>query len=152
MRNDLAWTSRVTSDVMAVWRFVSDRTGIPLSSTAKALGQLDRPGGQVQCGVIYEGCNDVNVWMHVAIEPGTVLMRDFVRYCFIYPFDELGVQRLTGWVEASNAAARRLDEHLGFKVEARLQGAASDGGDVLIYVMRREDCRPLRRRSASMAG
>lgn len=152
MRNDMAWTSRVTSDVMAVWRFVTARTGIPLSSTAKALGQLDRPGGQVQCGVIYEGCNDVNVWMHVAIEPGTVLMRDFVRYCFIYPFDELGVQRISGWVEESNLAARRFDEHLGFKVETRLTGAASDGGDALIYVMRREDCRPLRRRPASMAG
>jgi RimJ/RimL family protein N-acetyltransferase len=37
--------------------------------------------------------------------------------------------------------ARRLDEHLGFTHEATLRGAAPDGGDVLLYVMRREDCR-----------
>jgi RimJ/RimL family protein N-acetyltransferase len=46
-------------------------------------------------------------------------------------------------VEASNLPARRFDEHLGFQQEAVLQGAASDGGDVILYVMRRENCRYL---------
>jgi hypothetical protein len=147
-----AWADRLTCDVMRVWEFVSAQTGIPLSHTAKGIGQLDAPGGTLQAGVIYENMNGVNAWMHTAIAPNTRLTREFVRYCFTYPFDELGLQRLTGWVEASNMAARRLDEHLGFKHEATLAGAASDGGDVLIYVMRREDCWPLRWRApASMA-
>lgn len=148
-----AWCDRLTADVMVVWRFVSAQTGIPLSHTAKALGLLDRPGGDLQVGVIYEQCNGVNLWMHTAIAPGVHLPRGFVRYCFAYPFDEIGVQRITGWVEASNAAALEFDRRLGFRVEARLAGAATDGGDVLLHVMRREDCRPLRwGRATSMAG
>ena len=148
-----AWARRLTCDVERVWRFVSQSTGIPLSHTAKALGQLDRDGQRLQAGVIYENFNGVNLWMHNAIAPGAMLTREFLRYAFAYPFDELGARRLSAWVDESNAAARRFDEHLGFKLETRLAGAARDGGDALIYVMRREDCRPLRWRPlASMAG
>lgn len=109
----------------------------------KGLG-LERDG-ELVAGVLYEGFNGKNVWMHVAAEPGSQWMtRPFLRYCFEYPFNEMKVDRVSGYVNASNEAARRLDEHLGFKQEARLTGAAPDGGDVLIYVMWRQDCRFLR--------
>jgi RimJ/RimL family protein N-acetyltransferase len=107
----------------------------------KGLG-LERDG-ELVAGVLYEGFNHHNVWMHVAAEGKHWLNRDFLRYCFYYPFVELGVSRVSGYVEASNLAARRFDEHLGFRQEAVLQGAASDGGDVILYVMRRDDCRYL---------
>lgn len=98
--------------------------------------------GRLVAGVLYEGFNGRNIWMHVAAEPGARWMtRDYLRACFAYPFKVCGVQRITGHVEESNAAARRFDEHLGFREEARLSGAAPDGGDVILYVMRREDCR-----------
>lgn len=148
---DSALACRVTADVLAVWRFVSQHTGIPLTHNAKALGLLDKPGGQIVVGVVYENWNGPNIWMHVAIMPGTRLPREFTRYCFVYPFDELGVQRITGWVEARNTAALEFDRRLGFKVEARIEGAAADGGDVLVHVMRRADCVPLRWREASTA-
>ena len=93
-------------------------------------------------GVLYEGFNGRNMWMHVAAEPGgRWLVRDYLMACFRYPFVVCGCERITGYVEASNAAARCFDEHLGFREEARLQGAAADGGDVILYVMRRNDCR-----------
>jgi hypothetical protein len=144
-------TQRLTCDVLSVWRFVHERTGLALSTTATALGQLDRAGVELQIGVIYESYNGANVWMHVAALPGTFPMRDFVSRCFSYAFDTLGVQRITGWVAAGNTPSRRLVEHLGFRLEATLQGAEQDGDDALIYVMRREDCRVLRPRPASMA-
>jgi RimJ/RimL family protein N-acetyltransferase len=52
-----------------------------------------------------------------------------------------GVDRLSGYVDASNTDARRFDEHVGFQEVARLKGAAPDGGDVILYVMWRQDCR-----------
>lgn len=136
-------SAQIVSDLMAVWRFVNARTGIPLSHTMKCLG-LERDGRLV-AGVLYENWNGVNVWMHVAIEPSEYLTREYLRYCFVYPFEELKCKRVTGWVEASNTAARRFDEHLGFKEEARVIGAASDGGDAILYRMTREECRYLRR-------
>ena len=98
--------------------------------------------GRMIAGVIYEGFSGPNVWMHVAAEPGCRWMtRNYLRACFFFPFVQLGVKRVSGYVEASNTTARRFDEHLGFKEEARLSGAAKDGGDVIIYRMLREECR-----------
>lgn len=130
----------MTGDTLRVLQFVQSQIPLEASAGMKAIG-LERHGSLV-AGVIYEGFNGVNVWMHVAAVPGARWMtRAYLRYCFQYPFDEMKVKRISGYVNASNQAARRFDEHLGFRREAVLAGAAPDGGDVLIYVMRRGDCR-----------
>ncbi len=129
----------IISDPGRVWAYVSQQIPVPIVSNMKGLG-LERDG-ELIAGVLYEGWNGVNVWMHVATTPGKRWTLAFLRYCFQYPFNELGCRRVSGAVDASNVAARRFDEHLGFKQEAVLQGAASDGGDVILYRMWREDCR-----------
>jgi RimJ/RimL family protein N-acetyltransferase len=135
-------SSRIVSDPARVFAFCKERMPVSLVAGMKGLG-LERDG-ELVAGVLYEGYNHHNIWMHVAAEPGKKwLNREFLRYCFHYPFVELGCNRVSGYVEAQNADARRFDEHLGFQQEAVLQGAASDGGDVILYVMRRDDCRYL---------
>jgi hypothetical protein len=138
----------VIVDLARVWRFVHDATGVPMSTAMKCLG-LERDGRLV-AGVLYDAWNGVNMWMHSAITPGAYLGREYPWYVFHYPFNEVGVQRLTGLVEVSNRDALRFNERLGFKAEALLRGAASDGGDAVIMVMTRENCRWLRR-TPSMA-
>lgn len=129
-----------TRDISEVLRFFSLR--MPLTPAADMEGIGLRRDGELVAGVIYEGWNDHNCWMHVCAEPGARWMtRSYLRECFEFPFVERGLRTVRGHVNASNAAARRLDEHLGFREEARLCGAASDGGDVILYVMRREECR-----------
>lgn len=92
-------------------------------------------------GVLFEDWNGANIVMHVAALPGRHwLCREFLWYCFHYPFIELGVKRVTGIVPSTNLEARRFDEHLGFTLEATLKDAHPTG-DLLIYVMRKEDCR-----------
>jgi RimJ/RimL family protein N-acetyltransferase len=135
-------SSRIVSDPARVFAFCKERMPVSLVAGMKGLG-LERDG-ELVAGVLYEGYNHHNIWMHVAAEPGKKwLNKEFLRYCFHYPFVELGCKRVSGYVEASNADARRFDEHLGFQQEAVLQGAAADGGDVILYVMRRDDCRYL---------
>lgn len=133
--------AKIISNPARVWAYVRNYTPVPVVSGMKGLG-LERDG-ELIAGVLYEGYNGVNVWMHVAITPGKKLTMEFIRYCFYYPFVELGCKRVSGYVEDSNEAAKRFDEHLGFTREAVLRGAAADGGDVILYVMRREDCRYL---------
>lgn len=134
-------SSTIISNPARVWSFVTQRgVAVPMSAGMKGLG-LERDGSLV-AGVLYEGYTGHNIWMHVAADQSKRWMtREYLRYCFHYPFNELGCGRVSGWVEASNEAARRFDEHLGFKEEARLKGAARDGGDVILYVMWRKDCR-----------
>lgn len=130
----------MTGDTLKVLAFYNRILRLEASAGMKAIG-LERDG-QLVAGVIYEGFNGHNVWMHVAAEPGARWMtRAYLRYCFRYPFWEMGVRRISGYVDASNLAARKMDEHLGFVPEATLRGAAHDGGDVIVYVMRREHCR-----------
>ncbi len=133
-------SKQIISNPARVYDFVKQYVPIPIVSGMKGLG-LEKDG-ELIAGVVYEGFNGVNVWMHVAAEPGAKwLTRDYLRYCFHYPFVELGCKRVSGYVEDSNEFAKRFDEHLGFQREAVLKGAASDGGDVILYVMRREECR-----------
>jgi RimJ/RimL family protein N-acetyltransferase len=114
--------------------------GLALSEGMRAIGLLR--GGRLVAGVIFEGYNGCNVWMHVAAEPGARwLNRVYLRACFTYPFVVCGVERVSGYVDASNAASRRFCARLGFREEARLTGAAPDGGDVVIYAMWRPQCR-----------
>ena len=91
---------------------------------------------------LYDGFNGSNMWVHLAGETGSKwLVRDFLHAGFAYPFEVCGVQRLSAYVNADNWRARRFNEHVGFKPEAVLRGAAPGGGDVLIYVMWKKDCR-----------
>lgn len=96
---------------------------------------------EILAGVWFEGFNGKNVNMHVAAVPGKRWMtRTYLWLVFHYAFEQLGAARITGLVDESNLAARRFDEHIGFTLEARLRNA-SHGGDLLVYVMHREDCR-----------
>lgn len=114
--------------------------GMRTSEDMVAIG-LQR-SGRLVAGVLFEGINQFNAWMHVAAEPGARwLTRDYLRACFAYPFLVCGLRRVSGYVDANNKAARRFDEHLGFREEARLRAAAADGGDVILYVMWRDECR-----------
>lgn len=116
--------------------------GLAQAENMRAIGL--RKDGELVAGAVYEGFNNRNIWVHLAGLPGRAwLNRSFLQAGFYYPFVLCGVDRLSGYVDASNTDARRFDEHVGFREEARLKGAAVDGGDVIIYVMWRDDCRYL---------
>lgn len=94
-------------------------------------------------GVIYEGWNGPggSVRGHVAALPGSQwLNREFLHYCFWYPFEQLKVRKIIGLVAESNKEAQRFDESLGFRLKATLEDAHPDGA-LLIYEMTRADCR-----------
>lgn len=117
--------------------------GMRASEDMVAIG-LER-WGRLVAGVLYEGINQHNAWMHVAAEPGARwLTRDYLRACFAYPFKVCGLRRVSGYVDANNEASVRFCRHLGFREEAVLRGAAVDGGSVIVMVMWRTECRFLK--------
>lgn len=112
--------------------------------SGRAIGLVDEDG--ICACVWFEGWNGANIYMHVAAEPGKRWMtREFLWYVFHYPFVECGVKRITGLVAQSNLVARQFDEHIGFRLETRMKDAAPDG-DMLVYVMFKDDCRWLKMR------
>jgi RimJ/RimL family protein N-acetyltransferase len=131
----------VTGPTDVIASYVAHKVGMPNGfGPCTAIGLLEE--GALIAGVVYNDWTGGNVFAHVAAEDGRRwLSKEYLRVCFEYPFTQLGVNRVTGWVEESNLAARKFDEHLGFELEARLKGAARDGGDVLIYVLWKDKCR-----------
>lgn len=129
-------------DIIGPW--VCERAGGTwIEGRGTAIGLTDDK--QIVAGVLYEDFNGANVNMHVAAIPGRKwLNREFLKICFDYPFNQLGVKRVTGIVPSYNKDAMRFDLHLGFNLEATLKDAHPEG-DLNILVMRRENCRWLER-------
>lgn len=129
----------LTSDAGRVCKFCSELMEGAEWGACTALGW--ERDGELIGGVVYDGYYGPNVFAHIAGKPGTRwLSRRFLHAMFYYPFIQLGVDRITGPVPSTNLRAMRLDTHLGFVLEATLQGAVP-GGDLLLYVMHKKDCR-----------
>ena len=95
-------------------------------------------------GVIYNHFTSTNIMAHIAGKPGRRwLTREFLFAMFDYPFNQLGVRRITGLVPKKNKDARRFDEHLGFEYEGNMRNALADD-DMIIYGMLKEKCKWLK--------
>lgn len=132
-------------DVPAVAAFMRSLIpGLRTSEDMVAIG-LQR-NDRLVAGVLYEGINPFNAWMHVAVSPGFLWSsaRTFLRACFAYPFEVCGVRRISGYVNETNERSMRLCQGLGFRPEAFLRGAATDGRGVVVMVMWRDECRFLK--------
>ena len=102
--------------------------------------------GRLVAGVAYANWNGVNVECHIASDRSKRwLTRRFLWTIFDYPFNQLGAARITVCVGQGNRDSTRFVQHLGFILEARLR-AAHPTGDLLIFCMKRQDCRFIQKR------
>lgn len=98
--------------------------------------------GELIAGVVFNDYTGPSISMHVAAIPGKRWMtREYLWTCFAYPFLQLKCNRVTGLVRTDNIVAQKFDEHLGFKREGVLRQACSDGTDMIVYGMLRDECR-----------
>ena len=102
--------------------------------------------GEMVAGVAFNDYNGPNICAHIAITNGRI-ERPFLKVIFDYPFNQAKVSRITCMVGEGNVKSRNLCERFGFTEEARLSGAHSTC-DLLIYRMRRDECRWLEKKHA----
>lgn len=60
---------------------------------------------------------------------------------FDYAFNTAGVETLIGVVNSNNQEAMKYDQNLGFKEVCRLHGMHDNGGDLVLFEMKKADCR-----------
>lgn len=96
--------------------------------------------GQLIAGVLYDEYNGTSIRMHVAAIGRRWMTKEYLWMCFHYPFEQLKVNKIIGLVGSGNANAIAFDEHLGFKLEHSIVDAHKDGA-LLVYTMKREQCR-----------
>lgn len=110
-----------------------------------AIGYLERHPKRILAGVVYEGYNGTNINLHVAALRGSYwATRSFLGEAFRYPFEQLGVSRVTGKTPASNVISRRMQEDLGFTEEGVIREGMPNGEDLVIYGMLKRECRWIR--------
>lgn len=132
--------SEVISDPLRAYVHCRKHFGVHPTETMKGICLVK--DGATLAASLYDEYNGSNIWMHCAGTPGKPwLNRDFLYWSFHYPFVQLGVRRISLWIESTNQPSRRFAEHLGFKHEATLAEAGRDGVDACIYSMFRNDCR-----------
>jgi len=131
---------KLINDPDRVWHFIKG-LGVPVQYCAEMQGIGREIDGGLVGGVLYEGWTKRNIFMHCAGRGKKWISKSLLKAAFFYPFEQLKCDRVSAWVEESNADSRTLVEKIGFTEETRLKGAAFDGGDVVIYVLWRKDCR-----------
>lgn len=98
--------------------------------------------GELIAGVLYEDWNGAHVVCHIAAT-GNWASRQYLGTIFDYPFNQLGVNRITVPVESANQACIRMVRHMGFEQEATLLRAGRTG-DLLLFRLFKNDCRYLK--------
>jgi RimJ/RimL family protein N-acetyltransferase len=124
-------------DASIVGPWVCERAGgtwVPGRGTA--IGKLNE--GKLQAGVLYEDYNGANVVCHIAGE-GNWATRGYLNVIFDYPFNQMGVRRITVPVSSTNIKSIDLVTDMGFELECTLAQATPEG-DLHLFRMLRDDC------------
>lgn len=129
------------NDRLGPW--ISERTGGTYHGGAATIG-LENSDGTIAGGVLFDQYTGRSICIHVAGTSVNWITREFLRVCFDYPFNQLGVIKLIGLVDSTNLQARSFDENVGFTLETTIKDA-SKYGDLLIYSMTRQQCRFLKK-------
>jgi RimJ/RimL family protein N-acetyltransferase len=119
--------------------WIVSRAGVSPSENFKAIEALDRDG-RIHGMVGYDAFTDNSCVMSIALD-NPAAFRALIRPCFEYPFLQLGKGVALCTIRGSNAKSIKLTSHVGFREAYRIRDGISVGEDMLIYEMRREECR-----------
>ena len=130
----------VRQDCDAAYQFIHNK--IPMYRSEWMTGIVLERRGEIVAATLFMDWNKTNIFMHSAGTPGTNwLTREYIYWCFNYPFKQLNCSRVTCSVDEDNIASNRFVKKLGFRLEAVLSRASKTGKDVNIYCMFKEDCK-----------
>lgn len=96
-------------------------------------------GGVCLSGVVYTNFTHESIFAHTAIFTQLGANRAMLYMGLDYPFNQLKVKRIFGWVPETNVRAQAFNMKLGFKVVARIEGVFRHGVAALIMCCERED-------------
>lgn len=98
-------------------------------------------------GVVYHAYVVHDVQVSIAMERSGWALPGTLRALFDYPFNQLGVRRMTAIVGRKNKKSRRLVEGLGFKLEGVHPKGADGIEDAMSYGLLKENCKWIKDRN-----
>lgn len=129
----------VDQEILGKWICKKTNAGF-IAGEEQYIGLINEDGS-IAAVTAFSDYNGASIRMHVAIEGK--LNREYIRYCYSYPFEQLKIKKLIGLVDSNNKEALRFDLHSGWVQEAVIKDAAPKG-DIIVLTMTRHQCRFIR--------
>lgn len=138
-----------------VVEWVEAQLGAQYASNAVGIGWRRR--GRFVAGLVFEGWNVANIFVHIAKLRGEPMPVDLIAAMFDYPFRQLGVKRISAMVADSNKQSKAFAKKLGGRLEGMMPEALPDGGTLCVFGLLRKDAEkwltePYRRRLGEFNG
>jgi hypothetical protein len=103
----------------------------------KSLAALEN--GEIRGAVVYDAFTPYDCCIHVRLDKPGCKSNWVLKQVFAYPFEQLGLKRITGLVGTGNLKGQQLCLWLGFVLEGRKTFGLGDE-DELIYGMTAGSC------------
>lgn len=140
----------VCSDRQAVMSFFHDRLGLHFSSDFRGILWIPEEFAGKTCEMsdvaVAAGFNSFigkTCCIHTVVQNPRLLTRQMISEAFNYAYNTCGVEVIFGLVDSENEAAVEFNKRLGFRETQRHMDAGIDG-DLIIFAMRRSECRWLK--------
>lgn len=115
--------------------------GVQPSADLQALFWSSSKTNEIEWCIGYTSFLGKTCQIHVVNFNKKYTPRKLLWATFDYPFRQLGLEALIGIVNSKNELAMKYDQNLGFKEVHRFEGMHDDGGDIVIFEMKKADCR-----------
>lgn len=93
---------------------------------------------------LYNMLDESNVSLSLATTNPKWCTRKVIKVIADYPFNQLGLNRVTAVIRESNTKSISLTERIGFTKEGELRQYYKDGESAMIYGMLKDECRWLK--------
>lgn len=123
-----------------------DRAGCEITQGFKAIKAVDA-SGRIHGMVGYGGWTENSVVMSIALD-NPACFRELLKWAFQYPFEQCNRGVALAMVRANNGRSARLCKRVGFREAYRVRDGIRVGEDLILFEMRREECRFIARRAA----
>lgn len=95
--------------------------------------------GTLLGGVVFEEFTGRSVQLHLASFAPRWMNRDLLWVVFDYPFNQLKVEQVLGYITEDNAPALNFARRIGLREISRIPDVVP-AGDVVVMSIRRENC------------
>lgn len=120
--------------------WIASETGFNIHSNMIGLGYIRNK--KIIAGVAYERYTGKSITVHQRVIQHAP--RGFWFASVDYMFNKLDCNHCIGLVDSTNQKAIKINLKMGFEIQSTLKDAGSDGSDLLIMVMTKENCRLLK--------
>jgi RimJ/RimL family protein N-acetyltransferase len=128
------------------FQWLIERTGCDVTVGYKAIKIVDATG-KIHGMVGYGNWTANSVVLTIALDNPAAL-RETLKWAFRYPFEQCGRGIALAMVRGKNKRSLSLCNKVGFREVYRVKDGIEIGEDMVMFQMRREDCRYIARKAA----